>query len=62
MWKDVKSYQIILFFFFFDEGYKYVCHFMDTMNTGMLTFVNMWEDIVVVEVLVKFVKVCIQII
>lgn len=35
---------------------------MDTMNTGMLTFVNMWEDIVVVEVLVKFVKVCIQII
>lgn len=61
MGKDAKSYWLILFFFF-DEGYKYVCHFMDTMNTGMLTFLSMWEDIVVIEVLVKFVQIYIQII
>lgn len=59
MSKDAESYWLILFFF--DEGY--VCHFMDTMNTGMLTFLNVWEDIVVVvEVLVEFVGICIWII
>lgn len=66
MSEDAKSYWLILvlvsgLIFFFGEGYI-CCYCVGTMNTGMVTFLSVGEDIVVVEAVVKFVGIYIQII